>query len=119
MCLVTQNAYPYVPGTETQWEGWNYFGVPRAGIPPRVANLELPAEFEKYVADEKPRPDVDALKYDLDHDPATLGRARQIYDALSFDLRAVKARGGKISYGTGGLMVQSAQRLLLAITTAS
>lgn len=24
-------AYPYIPGTETQWEGWNYFGAPGRG----------------------------------------------------------------------------------------
>jgi tannase/feruloyl esterase len=31
-------AYPYIPGTETQWEGWNYFGAPTPGYPPRFAN---------------------------------------------------------------------------------
>lgn len=24
-------AYPYIPRTETQWEGWNYFGAPGRG----------------------------------------------------------------------------------------
>jgi feruloyl esterase len=89
-------AYPYIPGTETQWEGWNYYGGPNAGVPPRLANLELPGEFEKYMVDEKIRDNVDALKFDFDREPATLNRARRIYDALSFDLRGLKARGGKI-----------------------
>jgi len=89
-------AYPYIPGTETQWEGWNYYGAPNAGVPPRLANLELPVEFEKYMVDEKIRDNVDALKFDFDREPATLNRARRIYDALSFDLRGLKARGGKI-----------------------
>jgi feruloyl esterase len=38
----------------------------------------------------------DALSFDFDREPATLDRARRIYDATSFDLRAFKARGGKI-----------------------
>ncbi|MBV9302483.1 MAG: tannase/feruloyl esterase family alpha/beta hydrolase [Acidobacteriaceae bacterium] len=90
-------AYPYIPGTETQWEGWNYFGAPgNPSVPPRLANLELTTEFEKYMVNDAIRPNVDTLKYDFDHDPSTLNRARQIYDATSFDLRALKARGGKI-----------------------
>jgi Tannase and feruloyl esterase len=89
-------AYPYIPGTETQWAGWNYFGAPRAGYPPRLANLALPAQYERYLADEKTRDNVDPLKFDFDRGPATLARARKIYDAPSFDLRALKARGGKI-----------------------
>lgn len=38
----------------------------------------------------------DALSFDFDGDPATLDRARRIYDATSVDLRAFKARGGKM-----------------------
>ncbi|MBB5344336.1 tannase/feruloyl esterase family alpha/beta hydrolase [Tunturibacter empetritectus] len=89
-------AYPYIPGTETQWEGWNYFGTPSPGYPPRFANMELPGEYLRYFVDEKTRKNVDALNFDFDHDPATLARARRIYDATSVDLRAFKARGGKI-----------------------
>ena len=40
----------------------------------------------------------DALSFDFDRDPATLARARRIYDATSVDLRAFKTRGGKILY---------------------
>jgi feruloyl esterase len=89
-------AYPYIPGTETQWAGWNYFGAPSPAYPPRFANMELPAQFLKYFVDEKIRAKGDALSFDFDRDPATLARARRIYDASSFDLRAFKARGGKI-----------------------
>lgn len=89
-------AYPYFPGTETMWAGWNYFGTPRAGITPRLANLELPGQHMKYLADEKIRPNVDALHFDFDRDPATLARSRRIYDATSSDLRAFKSHGGKV-----------------------
>jgi feruloyl esterase len=58
--------------------------------------MELPAQFLKYFVDEKIRAKGDALSFDFDRDPATLARARRIYDASSFDLRAFKARGGKI-----------------------
>lgn len=104
-------AYPYIPGTETQWAGWNYFGAPRAGYTPRTANLELPVQHEKYLADEKIRDNVDVLKYDFDREPATLARSRRIYDASSFDLRAFKARGGKIllwhGWADGAIMATS------------
>ena len=89
-------AYPYVPGTETQWVGWSYYGKPSFRLPPRVANMDLPGQHLGYLADEKVRHDVDALSFNFDRDPATLARSRRIYDATSFDLRAFKARGGKI-----------------------
>jgi hypothetical protein len=89
-------AYPYIPGTETQWAGWNYFGAPSPAYPPRFANMELPKQFLRYFVDEKIRAKGDALSFDFDRDPATLSRARRIYDASSYDLRALKARGGKI-----------------------
>jgi len=89
-------AYPYIPGTETQWAGWNYFGAPSPAYPPRFANMELPGQYMKYFVDEKIRENVDALNFDFDRDPATLARSRRIYDATSVDLRAFKARGGKI-----------------------
>jgi len=51
------------------------------------------------------------LKFDFDRDPATLTRARQIYDASSFDLRAFRAQGGKIlmwhGWADGAIMVTS------------
>ena len=104
-------AYPYIPGTETQWAGWNYFGAPRTGYTPRIANLEVPVQHEKYLADEKIRHNVDALKYDFDREPATLARSRKIYDASSFDLRAFKGRGGKIllwhGWADGAIMATS------------
>jgi feruloyl esterase len=89
-------AYPYVPGTETQWAGWNFFGAPSPAYPPRFANMELPGQYLKYFVDDKMRGKGDALSFDFDRDPASLARARRIYDATSYDLRAFKARGGKI-----------------------
>ncbi|HEV2133932.1 MAG TPA: tannase/feruloyl esterase family alpha/beta hydrolase [Terracidiphilus sp.] len=89
-------AYPYIPGTETQWAGWNYYGLTRPGRPPRLANAELPIQFERYFIDEKMRNIGDPLQFNFDREPATFARSRRVYDALSVDLRAVKDRGGKI-----------------------
>jgi hypothetical protein len=89
-------AFPYLPGTETQWVGWNYPGVAIPGYPPRFANMLLPRVWLRYFADATKREKGDALTFDFDHDPATLDRSRRIYDATSFDLRAFKARGGKM-----------------------
>ena len=104
-------AYPYIPGTETQWVGWNFFGAPRPNYPPRIANLELPGQFIGYLADATVRHNVDALVFNFDRDPETLVRARRIYDATSFDLRAFKARGGKIlmwhGWADGAIMATS------------
>ena len=104
-------AYPYLPGTETMWAGWNYFGTPRPGITPRLANLELPGQHMKYLADERIRENGDALHFDFDRDPATLSRSRRIYDATSFDLRAFKAHGGKLllwhGWADGAIMATS------------
>ena len=104
-------AYPYIPGTETQWAGWNYFGAPSSGYPPRSANFDLPGQYLKYFVDEKMRQHGDALSFDFDHDPGSLVRARRIYDATSFDLSAVKARGGKIlmwhGWADGAIMATS------------
>jgi len=106
-------AYPYIPGTETQWSGWNYFGMFRPGAPqpPRLANAELPGEFERYFVDERVREIADPLKFDFDREPATFARSRRIYDALSFDLNALKARGGKIllwhGWADGAIMATS------------
>jgi hypothetical protein len=91
-------AYPYIPGTETQWVGWNYYGKPGGSSrnPPRLANMDIPAQFLGYLADVSVRHNVGALTFDFDRDPATLARSRLIYDATSFDLRAFKSRGGKM-----------------------
>jgi feruloyl esterase len=103
--------YPYIPGTETQWAGWNYFGAPGRSYLPRFANMELPGQYLKYFVDEKIRENVDALNFDFDRDPTTLARAKRIYDASSFDLRAFKSRGGKIlmwhGWADGAIMATS------------
>jgi Tannase and feruloyl esterase len=104
-------AYPYIPGTETQWAGWNYFGVHSPAYPPRFANMELPGQYLRYFVDEKIRENVGSLNFDFDRDPATLARAHRIYDATSVDLRAFKARGGKIllwhGWADGAIMATS------------
>jgi len=93
------------------WAGWNYFGSPRPGITPRLANLELPGQYIKYLADEKIRANADALTFDFDRDPGTLARVRKIYDATSLDLRAFKVRGGKLllwhGWADGAIMATS------------
>ena len=104
-------AFPYIPGTETQWVGYNYYGKPNARLPPRIANLELPGQFLGYFVDERVREHVDALSFDFDRDPQTLARSRRIYDATSFDLRAFKTRGGKMlmwhGWADGAIMATS------------
>jgi len=104
-------AYSYLPGTETQWIGWNFFGAPSRGLRPRAANLYLPEQYLKYLTDDKIRESADPLKFDFDHDPGTLTRARRIYDASAVDLRAFKKRGGKIllwhGWADGAIMATS------------
>lgn len=104
-------AYPYLPGTETQWEGFNFFGVPKPGRPARFFDMLLPEQFLRYMADEKMRTKGDALSFDFDRDPQTLARAKTIYDATSTDLRNFKSRGGKIllwhGWADGGIMAEA------------
>jgi Tannase and feruloyl esterase len=106
-------AYPYIPGTETQWSGWNYYGKPGGSSlsPPRLANMDLPAQHAGYLADETIRRNIDALTFNFDRDPSTLSRSRRIYDATNFDLRSFKARGGKIlmwhGWADGAIMATS------------
>jgi feruloyl esterase len=95
-------AYPYLPGTETEWGVWNYG---------RFANYTEADQYMRFLADATPRKNVDPFKFDFDRDPATLARARSIYDATSYDLRALKTRGGKIvmwhGLADGGIMASS------------
>jgi len=88
--------YPYVPGTETEWAGWNFAAV-RAGRPfPEFGNWRVAEQYLKYLADETVRRNADPLSFDFDRDPATLKRSRDLYDATSPNLRAFKSRGGKL-----------------------
>jgi feruloyl esterase len=104
-------AYPYIPGTETEWAPWNFAAPRRANMPPPHFNYTIAHEFPSYLAYERPRRNVDPLKFDFDRDPATFERARKIYDATSHDLRAFKARGGKMlmwhGLAHGGIMATS------------
>lgn len=85
-------AHPHVPGTETDWAGWNF-----AGDDPLINYNYLQHEqFLRFMADATPRTNVNPFTFDFDHGPATLARARMVYDATSTDLRALKARGAKI-----------------------
>ena len=64
----------------------------------RGANYQVASQFLRYMAFDKPQSpsDSDPLTFDFAQGPASLARARAIYDATSVDLRAFKARGGKI-----------------------
>jgi feruloyl esterase len=98
--------YPYLPGTETQWAAWTY--TPGGGP---ILSYTATDQILKYLADPTPRKQVNPLRFNFDRDPATLARARSIYDATSYDLRALKARGGKIvmwhGLADGGIMATS------------
>jgi Tannase and feruloyl esterase len=89
-------AYGDIAGTATEWGGWHYGRGGNAGAPGDFANSILHEQFLKYMADPTVRKDVDSLKFDLDRGPASLARARKLYDATSPDLRQFKSRGGKL-----------------------
>lgn len=105
-------------GSETEWSRW-VFRPPTGGqqgsmeqVPTRYgesvagpdsrfppsANILVAQQYLRYLAFDKGRRPVgdDPLKFNFDADPAQLKRARAIYDATSVDLRAFKARGGKV-----------------------
>lgn len=89
-------AYPDIPGTTTEWAGWHYSGSANPAAPAGYANFILHDQFLRFMADPTVRQGVDPLKFDFDRDPSTLARAKTLYDATSFDLRAFKARGGRM-----------------------
>jgi feruloyl esterase len=89
-------AYADIAGTATEWEGWHYGRGGNPAAPRAYANYTLHDQFLRYMADPTVRSDVDPLKFDPDRDPASLARARKLYDATSYDLRAFKKRGGKM-----------------------
>jgi feruloyl esterase len=53
-------------------------------------------QFTAFLASPTARDSVDPLALSMDALPATFARARAVYDATSPDLRAFKARGGKL-----------------------
>lgn len=61
-------AYPYIPGTETDWHVWNLAGRPGN------FNHKLAQQFQSYMLDEQARPGVDPLEFDFDQDPAAFSR---------------------------------------------
>jgi Tannase and feruloyl esterase len=87
--------YPDILGTATEWGGWHYPSVNPAA-PSAYANFVLHDQFLRFMADPTVRQGVDPLKFDFDRDPRSLARAMKLYNATSFDLRAFKARGGKM-----------------------
>jgi tannase/feruloyl esterase len=89
-------AYPDIPGTATEWAGWHYGRGANPAAPRAYANYALADQFLKYMADPTVRTGVDAVTFDFDRDPSSLERAKKLYDATSYDLRAFKARGGKM-----------------------
>jgi feruloyl esterase len=88
--------YPYLPGTETEWAGWNFAAIRAARLVPEFGNFRVADQYLRYLADETVRANVNPLTFDFDRDPATLARARNLYDATSADLGAFRARGGKM-----------------------
>jgi feruloyl esterase len=86
--------YMDIPGTATEWGFWHY--AP-GGEPDRQnGNYTLHDQFIRFMADPTVRASGDPLTFDFDKGPATLARARALYNADSFDLRQFKARGGKM-----------------------
>lgn len=85
-----------VAGTASEWEGWHYGRGGNSSAPRAHANYQIADQFLKYMADPTVRANADPLKFDFDRDPSTLARARKLYNATSPDLRAFKARGGKL-----------------------
>jgi feruloyl esterase len=88
--------YPYLPGTKTDWAGWNFAAIRAGRLIPEFGNFKVADQYLRYLADAAVRADVDVLRFDFDRDPATLARARALYDATSPNLAAFKARGGKL-----------------------
>jgi feruloyl esterase len=80
-----------IPGTATEWGFWHY----QRGDQPS-GNYTIADQFLRYMADPTVRASVDPMTFDFDKTPQTLDRARALYNATSFDLRAFKARGGKM-----------------------
>jgi len=89
-------AYPDIPGTATDWTDWHYPGSATADAPSAYTNFILHDQFLRFMADPIVRQGVDPLRFDFDRDPRSLARATKLYNATSFDLRAFKARGGKM-----------------------
>lgn len=89
-------AYPDIAGTATEWAPWHYPGGPTPTSPSAYANFILHDQFLRFMADPTVRHGVDPLKFDFNRDPRSLARATKLYNATSFDLRAFKARGGKM-----------------------
>jgi feruloyl esterase len=88
--------YGDIPGTATEWAGWHYGRGGASAAPGGFANYILHQQFLRYMADPTVRQNVDPMQFDFTRDAASLARARKLYDATSHDLRAFKARGGKI-----------------------
>jgi hypothetical protein len=68
--------YPYLPGTETEWAGWNFAAIRAGRLIPEFGNFRVADQYLRYLADAAVRVDVDVLRFDFDRDPATLSRAR-------------------------------------------
>jgi feruloyl esterase len=86
--------YVDIPGTATEWAFWHYPAGPAPGGP--HGNYMIHDQFMRFMADPTVRAKVDPLTYDFDKGPQSLDRARALYNATSFDLRAFKKRGGRM-----------------------
>ena len=84
-----------LPGAETDWAFWFYPPDGSRSIE-KTGHFLVSQQFTTYLAGATPRAAVDPLKLSMDSLPVVYSRARAIYNATSPDLRAFKARGGKI-----------------------
>jgi hypothetical protein len=88
--------YPaaFVPGAETDAGFW-FYDPSGARSLENTAHFAVAQQFLSYMA-QPTSTVVDPRRVDIARLPAMLARARRVYDATSPDLRAFKARGGRL-----------------------
>ncbi|TAJ93847.1 MAG: tannase/feruloyl esterase family alpha/beta hydrolase [Gammaproteobacteria bacterium] len=74
----------------------------------RPADFGLAQDTMRYLVFQPPRPDWNYRDFDFDHDPELLERWSRLADATDINLRAFRARGGKliITYGWADTILQ-------------
>jgi hypothetical protein len=89
----------FTKGSEEKWVGYIYTPERLKDFPPAYKSYYMAQQSLRYLTSPDGRADFkndDPLKFNFDTGPARLERARSIYDSTSVDLRAFKARGGKV-----------------------
>lgn len=90
----------FTKGSEEHLSGYVY--TPdrlKASFPPAYKSYFMAQQSLRYLTSPDGQVDFahdDPFKFNFDRDPARLARARSIYDSTSVDLKAFKARGGKV-----------------------